>query len=430
MVIAAAIVFYQLISNLSWLRNALHQLGTILSPFIWGLVIAYLLYPVMKLYSRFLFTPLCTVLFRRSARAEHRTAAAARGLSVFLSIVTLLVLVGGLIRLVAPQLYSSIESIVMNSSDYVERIDGWLTKTLADYPELESAASNAVGDLSKGVVNWATGQLLPRMSSLLASITTNVVNVVRGLYNILIGVIVSVYVLYSREAFAARCKKLIYCIFSLEASEKLLSGVQFTNQVFMGFLSGKLLDSLIIGIICYIGCLILRMPYPLLLAFIIGIFNIIPFFGPIIGAIPTALVVLTESPWKMLIFLVFVVVLQQFDGNILGPKILGNRVGINGFWVMFSIILGAGVFGFAGMLLGVPVFVVLYTLFSHLINRKLARSGLPTETEEYKNVAYFDPETGQPASWPEEELQSVRRRRSIRWPISRPKKPDPQEQKK
>ena len=200
--------------------------------------------------------------------------------------------------------------------------------------------------------------------------------------------------LYSRETFASHCKKIIYCIFSLEASEKILKGVQFTNQVFIGFLSGKILDSLIIGILCYIGCMILRMPYALLVSVIVGVTNVIPFFGPLFGMIPGTIIILMESPLKALIFLVFIILLQQFDGNILGPKILGNKVGINGFWVMFSIIFGAGLFGFAGMLLGVPLFVVIYSFFKNLVNKKLGRSGLPTDSAEYRELDYFDPKTG------------------------------------
>ena len=413
LVIIASIVFFLLVSNLSWLRNVLRNLGAILSPFVWGLVIAYLLYPVMNLYSRCLFTPLCSLLFKKSKRAEERIPKAARGLSVFLSIITLLFLITGLIWLVVPQIYSSLESIAANSAEYITRVDDWLSGLLKDYPEIAERIGSVVGDLSSGVVNWVSSMLLPRMGDLISSITANVINVVQGIYNILIGIIVSVYVLYSREVFSAHGKKLLYCIFSLEASEKLLNGAQFVNEVFMGFISGKILDSLIVGVICYIGCALMRLPYPLLLAFLIGLFNIIPFFGPIIGAIPTALIVLTDSPWKMLIFLIFVVVLQQFDGNILGPKILGNRVGVNGFWIMFAIILGAGLFGFAGMLLGVPVFVVIYAFFSSLVKRKLARSGLPTETEAYKGLGYFDPKTGQPMAWEEtsDETTTGRRRK-------------------
>lgn len=400
-VLAACIVFYMLVSNLTWLGRALHTLGSILSPFVWGLVIAYLLWPLMKIYNRWLFMPLCRLIFKNAKNAETSVTRTARGLSVFLCVITLIVLVGGLIWLVAPQLYSSVERIVVNSSDYLARADAWIERMLKNYPEVEATISSAFGDVSNGVVSWATDNLLPEMKGLISDVTVNVVNFLKGVYNVIIGVIVSLYVLYSQENFAAHCKKIIYCVFSMEASEKILNGVQFTNQVFMGFISGKLLDSFLIGVLCFIGCTLLRMPYALLVSVIVGVLNIIPFFGPIIGSVPSAVIILTESPWKALIFLVFILVLQQFDGNILGPKILGNRVGINGFWVLFAIILGAGVFGFAGMLLGVPVFVVIYTFIKNLVEKKLARSDLPVDTAAYSGIGYLDPRTKEAVDFPD-----------------------------
>ena len=176
----------------------------------------------------------------------------------------------------------------------------------------------------------------------------------------------------------------------------------------------KLLDSLIIGIICYIVCAILRMPYTLLVSVIVGVTNIIPFFGPFIGLVPSALIILMVDPTKALIFIVFIVILQQIDGNIIGPRILGSSTGITGFWVMFSIILGSGLFGFWGMLLGVPVFVVIYTLATKLIVRKLKKSDLPWEIADYKEIDYIDPATLQvvkKASVRREELKHEREKR-------------------
>ena len=159
----------------------------------------------------------------------------------------------------------------------------------------------------------------------------------------------------------------------------------------MGFINGKLLDSAIVGLICYIVCAILNMPYALLVSVIVGVTNIIPFFGPFIGAVPSAIIILMVSPMKCLIFIILIIVLQQVDGNIIGPKILGSSIGINGFWVMFAIILGAGLFGFWGMLLGVPVFVVIYTAINNLIVRKLKNDDLPCDVEEYHELDHIDP---------------------------------------
>ena len=179
----------------------------------------------------------------------------------------------------------------------------------------------------------------------------------------------------------------------METADKLRQGLNFVDKTFMGFLSGKILDSLIIGIICYIVCSILKMPYTLLVSVIIGVTNIIPFFGPLIGAIPSALIILMVDPSKCLIFVIFIIILQQIDGNIIGPRILGSSTGINGFWVMFAIILGSGLFGFWGMLLGVPVFVVIYTVIQNLIIKKLKKSDLPWKIADYKEMDYIDPAT-------------------------------------
>ena len=401
LVIAAAILFYLIISNLSWLGVALKRLFEILSPFVWGLVIAYLLYPLLRIYSRNLFAPLFRRLLRNSPRKDTLEPKLTRGFSVFLCVVSLILLLVGLGMLVVPQLYLSIERLVVNSSTYISRADEWIQHTLTDYPEVEATIRGAFGDLSEGIVKWATNNLLPEMKGMLGSVASNVYNIFRGIYNIIIGVVVSVYVLYDMEGFSAHCKKLLYCVFSLEASEEILKSVRFMNQVFMSYLSGKLLDSLIIGVICYIGCLIFRIPYAILASSVVAVSNIIPFFGPVIGGVIGTIFILIENPFRALIFGVWVILLQQFDGNVLGPRILGSSVGVRGFWIMFSIILGAGLFGFAGMLLGVPVFVVIFAFLRGLVNRKLRRSNLPTEPEIYMEMDRFDPKTGDPLPKPE-----------------------------
>ena len=395
LVIAAAIVFYLFVNHLGWVAAALRKFGRIISPFVWGLVIAYLLYPLMRIYQHGVFEPLWKLILKKNRNADKLVPKLSRGFAVFLAMLSLLVILTGLIWMVAPQMYNSIETIIVNSGEYVEQADAWISRFFMNYPEVEATVSGMFGDVSKGLVTWATDNLLPEFKGLLTNVTSGVFSFAKGIYNIIIGMIVSIYVLYSRETFAAHCKKILYSVFSLEAAEKILGALHFTNDVFQSYISGKILDSVIIGILCYIGCVILRIEYAVLVSFIVGVTNIIPFFGPLIGAVPSALIILTASPMHALIFVIFIVLLQQFDGNILGPKILGNRVGLNGFWVMFAILVGAGLFGFGGMLLGVPVFVVIYTFFRNLIDKKLARSGLPVETEAFKTMDHIDPKTGE-----------------------------------
>lgn len=394
LVIVASVAFYLILADFSEIGAAIGKFVTILSPFIWGLVISYLLCPLTNILERHVFEPL---LIGKKTTEQRKIAKArnfAKGLAVLFSILALLALIAAFIWLVAPQLLLSLQSILINSSDYINSVYVWIEKFFADYPELSTTLGISFGNLSESVFGWLEA-ILPQLSGLLSNVTSGVFTVVKGVYNILIGMIAAVYVLYNRHTFAAYMKKLTYCVFSVEAAEKILLGVGFADRVFNGFLSGKILDSAIIGVLCYIGCAILKMPYAMLISVIVGVTNVIPFFGPFIGAVPSVLIIFMVSPIKALIFLIFVILLQQFDGNFLGPKILGNSVGVNGFWIMFSIIVGSGLFGFMGMLLGVPVFVLIYSLFSTLVNRKLERSGLPTDGEVYKNMSHIDPATGE-----------------------------------
>ena len=389
----ASIVFYLSLAKFSQIGSAIGKLVTILSPFIWGLVISYLLCPLTNILERNVFVPLFVNKKPKSEEKKLKAMNFAKGLSVFLSMMALLALIAAFIWLVAPQVVLSLQSIVMSSSDYVNSMYDWIERLFADYPELSAMLGVSVENISEAVLGWIES-FLPQLTGLLSNVTNGVLTVLKGIYNIIIGMIAAVYVLYNRQAFGAYMKKLVYCIFSVEASEKILLGVGFADRVFNGFLSGKILDSAIIGILCYIGCSIFKIPYAMLVSVIVGITNVIPFFGPFIGAIPSILIIFMESPLHALFVLIFVVLLQQFDGNFLGPKILGNSVGVNGFWIMFSIIVGSGFFGFMGMLLGVPVFVLIYSLISVIVNRKLKRSGLPTDNDVYLNISHIDPRSG------------------------------------
>ena len=393
-VVACAILFYMALNYIGVVGKALNSLVRILSPFIWGLVITYLLTPLVRTLQNRLFDPLCARLNRGGK--HRRGKKLARGLAVFLSEIIMLAVIVALFYLIIPQLYSSIETIIVNSPVYIDSLTTWVTKLLTDFPEIRSYVTQVMGDVNTDLMSWLQTTVLPGLGSLLSNVGTGVKYLLTGLYNLIIGIIVSVYILGNSETFGANAKRLLYSLLTPEAAKKLLEGLDFTNRTFIGFLNGKLLDSAIIGLICYIVCAILDMPYALLVSVIIGLTNIIPFFGPFIGAVPSAIIILMVSPIKCLIFVVFIIILQQVDGNLIGPKILGSTVGINGFWVMFSIILGAGLFSFWGMLLGVPVFVVIYTIINNNVDAKLRRSELPVETEDYRDLEYIDPATQQP----------------------------------
>ena len=392
-VIACSILFYMALAYLPVIGTALKSLARILSPFIWGLIITYLLAPLYKgLYQGF-FLPLTEKLSGKKKKGSPKLA---KALSVLLSIIVFLAMITALVYLIIPQLYSSVETIVNNSPGYIDKLSEWSKNTLANYPELRDFVIEKFEEINTNLFTWIRDTILPGLGSFVSNITAGVYYFLRAVYNIVIGIIVSAYLLSNMESASARAKRLCYCVFGVEWAEKIRSAIRFTDRTFMGFINGKLLDSAIIGLICYVVCAILKMPYALLVSVIIGVTNIIPFFGPLIGAIPSAFIILLVDPLKCLIFVIFIIILQQIDGNIIGPKILGSSIGINGFWVMFSIILGAGLFSFWGMLLGVPVFVVIYTGITMLVERKLKRRSLPLDPEDYADLDHIDPVTRRP----------------------------------
>ena len=390
-VIACAILFFMALNYIGLVGKALRKLARILSPFIWGLVITYLLSPLVRVLQDRVFRPFFRWVFRKSKR--HQGILLTRACSVLFAEIIMLAIITGLFFLIIPQLYSSIETFVTNSPTYIESLTTWATKMLTDFPEIRNYVTQVLGDMNNNVMSWLQTTVLPTLGNFLSNVGTGVRYVVTAVYNLVVGIIVSIYILGNIETFSANAKRVLYSVLSVEAAKKFLDGLDFVDRTFIGFLNGKLLDSAIIGLICYIVCAILNMPYALLVSVIIGLTNIIPFFGPFIGAVPSVIIILMISPIKALIFIIFIIILQQVDGNLIGPKILGSTVGINGFWVMFSIILGAGLFGFWGMLLGVPVFVMIYTFIDKLLKQRLERGDLPSEVNEYKTIDRIDPVT-------------------------------------
>ncbi|MCL1827966.1 MAG: AI-2E family transporter [Oscillospiraceae bacterium] len=382
-VIVACIAFFWILQRWAEFHLAVVSAMSVLSPFVWGFVIAYLLTPMVRWFQSKIFEPPAAKIFKRKNRTR-RIFVFSRTPAVIISILIMYLVIAALLWLILPQVYHSIDSILRNMTLYVSVAENWIESILENYPEAEEYVITVLGDVSSGIATWLRNSILPFMGRVISGISTGMVFVLKGVYDILIGTVVSAYVLFNKETFAAQSKKVLYSIFKKENVRKILYALKFTDRTIMGFVSGKLLDSLIIGILCYICCSVLQMPYVLLVSVIIGITNIIPFFGPFIGAVPCALIILMVSPMQCLVFVIFIILLQQLDGNVIGPKILGSTVGINGFWIMFSIILGAGLFGFVGMLLGVPVFTVIYAGFRYIINARLKKRGLPSDTARYK----------------------------------------------
>ena len=392
-VIACAILFYMALRFLPDLRKAIADLSRILSPFIWGFVITYLIAPLMKVLEKKAFGPFCRRLFRKNKKSDGRKLP--RGLSVAVAELVLVAVLVGLVSLILPNLVANIMKVIDNRQIYYDAVTKLIEDFQISHPQIYDNVGQTLNTITGDINSWVE-RMLPNVTNYLGSFMQSAYVVVRGVYNLIIGIVVSIYVLSDLERFTAALRRWIYSLFSLETAEKLREAVAFTDRTFMGFITGKLLDSAIIGLICYIGCAILRIPDALLVSAIVGITNIIPFFGPFIGAVPCAFFILMTDPVKCLIFIVFVIILQQIDGNIIGPKILGSSIGITGFWVLFAIVVGAGLFGFGGMLLGVPFFVVIYTFVNSRVEARLKKSDLPEETAAYQDLDHIDPVTRQP----------------------------------
>ena len=271
----------------------------ILSPIIWGFILAYILTPTVKFFENRMFIPLGKKVFR-SDKLKARSFG--RGMAIFFAFILLIALAAALFSLILPQLYQSVQSIVTNLSSNIAKTLDWAEKWLQDYPDLETSITDVVGVAGNKLGQWARDRLLPQMNDVVSIVSVGVINILTALVNLFIAVVVSVYVMFNREKFVAQSKKVLYSLFSVKHVKDILSALRFTDRSFMGFFTGKLVDSLIVAIICYIGCIIIGIKDALLISVIIGITNIIPFFGPFIGAIPSALIVLMYSPIQCLIF--------------------------------------------------------------------------------------------------------------------------------
>lgn len=404
LVIIACIAFYAIIQHFTGIREVLRSILKILSPFIWGAVIAYLLTPAVKFFQSKIFEPLGMRFFKGGKIKARKFG---RGFAITFSLVVVLLIISGLFYFIIPQLYESIESIVTNISDSIEKLQDWADKWLDNYPLIDQNFSEILQDISGSITKWAKDTLLPQMQEIISTVSTGVISVFKTLANIIIAIAASVYIMYSREKFIAQTKKLMYAIFTTKFSKKLLTIFRFTDRAFMNFFSGKILDSAIVGVLCYIGCLIIGIKDPVLIAVIISITDIIPVFGPFIGTVPAALIVLMYSPIKCFIFIAFIIVLQQFDGNFLGPKILGGKTGMSGFWILFSITVSAALWGPIGMIIGFPLFVVLAAGVKTLVSDRLRKRKLPLATDTYDKLDYIDPVTNEPKIKVAVESQSV-----------------------
>ena len=361
------------------------KIANILAPVIYGAVFAYLLNPVYNRVQAAVMKMTEKIITQEEGRKRLGGF-----LGTLASLFLLVAVVVGLISMLIPQLINSISGVMETLPASINNLEIWLEKVLADNPDLEQQVMQHYGAAADYLQNWLTNVVVPNIYRIIGSVSSGVVLVVRAVFDILIGLIVMVYLLNMKEKLLAQAKMIIYGVFPLKIANKVIEEGRYVHQVFGGFIIGKLLDSLIIGLICFVLLGFANMPYVLLVSVIVGVTNVIPFFGPFIGAIPSAFLILLSDPMKCLYFLIFILLLQQFDGNILGPKILGDSTGLSSFWVLFSILLFGGLMGFVGMIIAVPTFAVIYRLVTEFTTWKLGKKALSDSLDSYDRLDYID----------------------------------------
>ncbi len=358
-VVFSGVAFYLALSHFDKVMGVFHQVVGIISPFIWGLVLAYLLDGAVRFFEQKVFKT-----------GKNRV------LPVLVSYVIAIVLLFLLLRIVIPQLVQSVMGLISNVPAYMDSLSQFAMEMAAKYEMETETLNNLLGsyeDLVSKVTNLLS-KMLPQVFSYSVAIGSGVITAITALIS-------SVYMLLSKELLLRQMKKVTYALLPLPTARKFLAICRDANETFGGFIIGKILDSAIIGVLCFVGLALLRFPYALLISVIVGVTNVIPFFGPFIGAIPSFFILLIVNPINALEFLVFILVLQQLDGNVIGPRILGDSTGLPALWVLVAIIVGQGLFGVVGMIIGVPAFAVIFSLFREFVNSQLEQKGIDERGE-------------------------------------------------
>jgi len=373
LVICAVLVFYDTIFLNSVLFEYIGKLISILTPVCYGIFMAYILTPVVNWIEK------------RFPESDNRILLRVyRTVSILLTWALMLLLVYLFMLILLPQLYTSLLNLVSNGERYYNTVLKWVQKFLEDNPTAISFLENILSDYYADLELWLKTALLPQAQNAILILTSSILSVVSFFMDLLVGIIVSVYVLATKEGFASTGCKITYTLLSEKQAEQVISAVKDVDRIFSGFFRGKLLDSLIIGILCFIFSSIFHFPYAPLVSVVVGVTNIIPYFGPFLGAIPCAILILLDSPIQCLYFSIFIFLLQQFDGNILGPKILGDSTGISSFWVIVAVLVGGGLGGVLGMFVGVPILACVYHFTRRFCSWRLAKKGLPTHSHNYR----------------------------------------------
>lgn len=378
-VIVVSLICFFLLFRLPEIFGGLRAVLGILNPFMYGLIIAYIL------------SPLCGKIEGMIRKVFRTKKGWPAGISILLALVLAILVVAVLLLLVVPRVWDSIMSLASALYGEVYRAIQWVSTKLQDQPELQQQWNEYWNQVLAKLQNlipelqaWLQTDFIPTLQKVLGGLGSQVASILSVFKDFFLGILISIYLLGSRKKFAAQARLILYGVLPKKAAEHVEIEVRYADRMFNGFLMGKLLDSAIIGVICFVFTYLVGIKSAVLVSVIVGVTNMIPFFGPFIGAVPSALLLLLENPMHCLIFLVFIAILQQVDGNFIGPKILGNTTGLSSFWVLFSILLFGGLWGIVGMILGVPLFAVIYDIIRKVTRWGLSKHGRQDMVEKYE----------------------------------------------
>lgn len=405
-VVLGGIISYYVIFHLDKLTARISGLFVILMPIIDGMILGYLMTPLVNTTERRIVKPIFKKININHKKSQRRM------ISIVITLFAVITALYAFFSVVIPQIGNSIDTIIKQFPSYANTLttwiselfnddnpmiekNAWISELLNNNPMIEKNVTEMINNYLSEFQNFINSEFLPQLNSLITTISMSVFSVLKEFWNLIIGFIISIYILSSKELFAAQAKKIVYAFLSTETANRFISNVRFANKTFGGFFVGKILDSIIIGLLCFIVTSLLGTPFCVLISVIIGVTNIIPFFGPFLGAIPSILLILFIDPLQAFYFLIFVIILQQIDGNIIGPKILGSSTGLSSFWVIFAITLFGGIWGIVGMIVGVPIFAVLFAFLKSLIELKLVNKKMPPDTSKYLRLLYINPDTNE-----------------------------------
>lgn len=370
-VIAAGILFSYLIYNMHHIFEFIKKILDILMPLIFGLVLAYIMHPIVNFFEN--------KVFNKIEKEKVK-----RNLSILCTFVIIIGILVALISIIIPQLLTSIQSLVINVPDYLKDLETAITNWLSNNKELSEDILTKYDEISKSVINAINTVISPFTQSALDKLRSGVFGFVTFIFNFAIGGVFAVYILANTRNFGAGIRKSLYSIFNINKVDAFIDEVKHINQVFCQFMIGKICDSFGFVFTCTLLFLIIcKYPYALLIAVLVGLTDLIPYFGPYIGTVPSALLICMISPVKALTFVIFIVILQQIDGNLITPTIQKQATGLPSFWVLFAITLFGGLFGLVGLLIAVPCFTIIYELLVDLVNQRLRKKKLPINTESY-----------------------------------------------